>query len=316
MYNEEQKRRFMSDTIFNEYSLKNAEAVFNAIAPFEEQWGADICTREAGEIQPVLDHLAGLRARAATTRIAVIKKYMKWCRMQYIPDAKPSYKDFKAPSANKMREITVPNPVKLQEYLDALFTPEKEQNVENIYRCYYWLAYAGVMESDVLKVKCEDVHLDSMKVKYDGSEFEIYSEGLAAFDIAANETAFIYEHPLYTDDKRSLKRDRFHSNDLLRGFRGPPNARTFRVEISSRQADAIKEGRTDLKLSYYRVWLSGVFFRQRQREIMGYTPNFAHEANEITRGREYSQLTTEEKQKRLETEFLKDYERWKSAWEI
>ena len=65
MYNEEVKHRFMRETVASTpYKLKLCESIFNSTEQFEEGWGADLCTRSAEELQPMVNQLAGFRARS------------------------------------------------------------------------------------------------------------------------------------------------------------------------------------------------------------------------------------------------------------
>ena len=59
MYNEEVKHRFMRETVASTpYKLKLCESIFNSTEQFEEGWGADLCTRSAEELQPMVNQLA------------------------------------------------------------------------------------------------------------------------------------------------------------------------------------------------------------------------------------------------------------------
>ena len=78
--------------------------------------------------------------------------------------------------------------------------------------------------------------------------------------------------------------------------------------------------KTDLKLSYFRVWISGLFYRMYERERAGMPVDFSAAAAQFMEGKTYKldrgRNTPEAKKRQLTRDYLEDYERWKLAFAI
>ena len=216
----------------------------------------------------------------------------------------------------KVRTQTVFNPTELQKYLDTICEPESEKTTDNIYRCFYWLAFAGMEEEDILKVRCSDVDFENMVVHFGGEEYEIYRAAIPAFRNAATLTEFVYKHPNYPPDKRVI-RNRALGDTLIRGIRSAVSVKSLRVELSRRSKKCIDEGLTEKQLSYYRVWLSGMFYRMYEAENAGMPVSFSGAADKFMEGKEYKldtgRNTPEAKKRAVMNDYMQDYERWKAA---
>ena len=129
MYNEELKTRFIQEYA---QSLSRAEAcqqAFNAIEPYEEQWGADLCTRSTAELEPVIEQLVGFRVRSRWQRIIIFQKYVKWCIANRVNGACDGMLHIENVGLGKVRTQMVANPTQLQMYLDVICEPESEQTI-------------------------------------------------------------------------------------------------------------------------------------------------------------------------------------------
>lgn len=317
MYNEELKTKFVRGYTNSISTAEVCQTIFNAFEQYEVEWGADLCTRSAEELQPVVDNLVGFRARSKWMRLIILKDYVKWCIGMKVPGACDGMLKIETVGLEKVKHQTVASPLHLQRYLDSICEPESEETTDNIYRCFYWLAYGGVAEEDILSIKCNDVDLDSMVVRYNGTEVPIYREALPAFKNCVKLTQFVYKHPNY--DKLVYK-DRADGNTLVRGIRSAPSIKAMRVELSRRSKAKMDEGKTDLKLSYFRVWISGLFYRMYERERAGIPVDFSAAAAQFMEGKTYKldrgRNTPEAKRRQLTRDYLEDYERWKLAFAI
>lgn len=319
MYNEELKTRFIQEYA---QSLSRAEAcqqAFNAIEPYEEQWGADLCTRSTAELEPVIEQLVGFRVRSRWQRIIIFQKYVKWCMANRVNGACDGMLHIENVGLSKIRTQMVANPLQLQRYLDVICEPESEQTTDNIYRCFYWMAYSGMGEEAILNAKCSDVDFENMVIRSGGEEFVIYREAIPAFRNAATLTEFVYKHPNYPPDKKVI-RNRAPGNTLIRGIRSTTTVAALRVELSRRSKKFLEDGSTDKQLSYYRAWLSGLFYRIRQRELAGIPVDFSGEASKFMEGKTYKldtgRNTPEAKKRAVVNDYVQDYERWKAAFQM
>ena len=73
-----------------------------------------------------------------------------------------------------------------------------------------------------------------------------------------------------------------------------------------------------MKLSYSRIWISGLFYRMYERERAGLPVDFSEAASRFMEGRTYKlesgRNTLESYQRRVAREYLLDYEYWKSTF--
>lgn len=319
MYNEELKTRFIQEYT---KSISRAEAcvqAFNAIEPFEVQWDADFCTKSAAELEPAVEQLVGFRVRSRWLRIIIFQKYVKWCLAHKVKDACDGMLQVECAGLDKVRTQMVSNPTMLQAYLDVVCDPESEKTTDNIYRCFYWMAYSGMDEHDIMNVKCSDVDFNNMVIRYGGEEYEIHREAIPAFRNAATLTEFVYKHPNYPPDKKVI-RNRALGDTLIRGIRSTTSLAALRVELSRRSKKFIEDGLTDKQLSYYRVYLSGLFYNMKKREEAGIPVDFAGVASRFMEGKTYKldagRNTPEAKKRAVVNDYLQDYERWKAAFNL
>lgn len=320
MYNEELKTKFIREYTT---SLTRAEAcvqAFNAIEPFEVKWGCDMCTRSADELSPVIEKLVGYRVRSKWMRIIIFQGYVKWCLANGVTGACDGMLKVENVGLSKVRTQMVKGPSDLQEYLNIVCDPESEQTTDNIYRCFYWMAYSGMDKEDIMAAKCSDVDLENMVIRCGLDEYEIYPEAKEAFKYASTLTEFVYKHPNYPPNK-IVKRNRAAGTTLIRGIRSVTTLAALKVELSRRSKFFVEEvKKTDKHLSYNRVRLSGVFYRMRMREFRGLPVDFSGEASRFMEGKTYQlesgRNTPEAKKRAVINDYLQDYERWKAAFPV
>lgn len=317
MYNEELKTRFI-----REYtkSISMADAcvrAFDAMEPYEDEWGVDFCTKSEADLAPVIEKLVGFRVRSRWQRIIIFQKYVKWCIVNKVNGACDGMLKVDNVGLGKVRTQMIANPTQLQVYLDVICDPESEQTTDNVYRCFYWMSYSGMSEDEILAARITDVDFENMIIRSGHNEYEIYRESLPAFKNVVTLTEFVYKHPNYPPDK-IVKRNRVPGSTLIRGIRSTISAPAIRVELSRRSKDAVDEGLTDKQLSHNRVWLSGLFYRMHQRELAGIPVDFSGEASRFMEGKTYKldtgRNTQEAKKRAIVNDYLQDYERWKAAF--
>ncbi len=317
MFNYDLKSKFVQEYTNSVSTAELCEAIFTSFEEHENEWDADLCTRNKDELQPVVDSIVGLRARSKWRRLIILKEYVKWCIAMKVPGACDGMLQIETIGLDKVKHQTVSSPLHLQKYLDSICEPESEETTDNIYRCFYWLAYGGVAEEDILNIKCSDVDFASMVVHYKGTEIPIYREALPAFKNCVKLTQFVYKHPNYV---KTVYKDRADGDTLVRGIRSMPSIKAMRVELSRRSKVMMDDGKTDLKLSYFRVWISGLFYRMYERERAGIPVDFSGAAAQFMEGKTYKlesgRNTPEAKKRQLARDYLEDYERWKLAFAI
>lgn len=316
MYNEELKRKFIMDYTGSLKTANVASTLFQAIEKYEAAWGADLCTKSADELQPVINEMVGLRSKSRWMTLTILKEYVKWCIAMKIPDACDGMLHIEAIGLDKVRHQMVSSPLHLQRFMDSIFDPEEEETIDNVYRCYFWMAYGGIDEKDTILIKEEDVDFSGMFIRYKTTSVPIYREAIPAFRNAVMLNSFVYKHPNYSKD---IRRNRVPGDTIMRGIKAVTKTFTIRATLSKRNIKAIEDGKTNLQLSFYRVRMSGLFYRVYEMERAGITPNFSEAALRVMDGKTYSLKGREKlkhKQNRIEKDYMEDYERWKLAFFI
>lgn len=316
MYNEELKTKFIRQYTQSIHTAQVATNILAAMAPYEKAWQADLCTRSTEELQPAIDSIVALRYRSQWMSLTILKEYVKWCILMKVPDACDGMLNITVVGLDKVRRQMVASPLHLQLCLDEVFDEEKDETMDSVYRCHYWMAYGGVKEDDTILVKATDVSFQEMCIKYGEKNVPIYREALPAFRNAVMLSSFLYKHPNYN---KPIRRDRVPGDTIMRGIKTVTKTMTFRSTLSKRATEAIKEGKTEVKLSFYRVWLSGVFYRMYERERAGIPVNFSEVATDFMSGKTYhvsGSVKVEHLKKRKERDYMEDYQRWKLAFSI
>lgn len=318
MYNEEQKKRFIKDYTGSLSTANVAVTIFNALEKYEKAWNADVCTKDTDTLQQAIDDIVGLRTRSKWMTLTILKEYSKWCLAMKIPNACDGMLKIEVVGLNKVKKQMVANPIHLQNYLNAIFDSECEETIDNIYRCYFWMAYMGIDEDDVSIITTEDVNLNNYSVHYKGNDIPMYRESIKAFENVTLLEDFLYKHPNY-----EIRRNRVAGNTILRGVKATADAFTLRRVVSMRRNEAIKDDsrpvKTDQQLSFCRVRMSGLFYRMAERERAGIPVDFSDAALQLMDGKEYSLHGREKlihKQNRIERDYMEDYQRWKLAFSI
>lgn len=324
MYNSEIKEQFIAQFTTGVARRNAAVVMFNALEPYEKAWGADICTRSAEELQPVVTEIVGFRTSSKKLRLNILRSYVKWCLEHGVPGACDGLLQIESLGLEKLKRQMVANPQHLQRYLDCICDEESEQTVDCTYRCYFWLAYGGMNEETVLDVVTSDVHLDEMVVRHNGEEYPIYREAIRAFKDCMTLTQFRVNHPNYDPNKPHIK-DRAPGDTLLRGIGDTESKSIYAMRVTmSKKAKKAKvetaseDDSLDLNLSFFRVWLSGLFYRMYEAERAGMPVDFMDIAEQKTDGTTQSsgRDLIGEKKRRIAGDYMKDYLRWKEAYSI
>jgi hypothetical protein len=316
MYNEEMKRRFIGDYTKSLHTAEVARVIFDALEPYEEKWGADFCTMSASELQPALDNILGMRVSSKWMGIIMLREYSKWCMISKYHGACDSIMDVNTIGLDKIKKQMVSGPLHLQRYFNEVFDSESEETIDIIYRCYLWMAYGGVSEEDALSVKVDDVDLDTLKITFGETDAPIYREALTVFKSAISLTSFLHKHPNY---RKPIRRDRVAGDTVMRGVKTNTRLLTIRSTLSKRLTEAAKTGKTELQLSFYRIWLSGLFYRMYEAERAGFPVDFSDVAVQEMEGKTYSLSGRDNlklKQNRKARDYMDDYRRWKLAFSI
>lgn len=306
MFHENLRKRFIQETYGDSSLAKAATSIFNALEKYEGLWGRDICTQGVREVTEALDGIVGMRSQGHRLYTNVLRDYLRWCVANGVPGATLDALDAQPSGLLKMKTRTVRSPLHMQRFLDTVFAPDEMRTHDCVYRCMLWMAYGGLPDRFVTEVQTQDVDFSHMLVCHAGYEVPIYREASVAFHACAEFSDF----RLTRGDVERF-RPRYESRQLLRGFQSDATIEQLRTESIRKITAAIKAGRTDIKLSYSRAYLSGLFYRAYEKEMAGIQPDFAAEALEML---DPENRGAQDKVTRTIRYLRKDYELWKSTF--
>lgn len=309
MFNAEIKERFVR-SYSSKISVRTAcKQFFDIAQKYEEQWDADLYTRTPKEVSQFLSEASGLTAQSQASAISIIKAYVRWCLSQEdISGVQEDLLTITSISSDKFKEQTVTSPVHLQRYLNMVFDPEDFETIDNVYRTYFWMAYAGINQDDVPRIKNKDVDFSEMIIRYNGRTYPIYREGIRAIRYSVE---LDHIKSLRTNTGKLITLSRVDGDLIMRGRRSVFTSKTLQERVSKKQKDALDSGKTKLRLSYFKVWISGLFYRMYLDEISGIKPDFLPFIAEIDSAKgvkkNKSSLTKQAKY------YKEDYLHWKES---
>ncbi len=317
MYNMGQKQAFMRDFSEKQSVIEYGFRLFEALEPYEEEWGADICTQPLDRVKPVVEKFCGMRDQSKARPLYILRGYAEWCVAHGVPDARLDICEIRDIGEDKMRRQMVKVPAQLQVYLDAVFDPEDDETTDTNLRTFLWLAFSGMRDTDILRLRSGDVDFRRMKVLFEGAEYPLYAESILSVSNSAQLTRFAYRHDNYANGLSYI--DRIPGDLLMRGIRAVPSLQSIRVKITQKARQARESGKTTLELGYYRVWLSGMFYRKWTEEQAGKPVDFSAEARAVMGDRVYrldkGRNTQSAKFRELVRNYEIDYQRWKTTFE-
>lgn len=313
MYNDEIKQKFICSHTCSVAGREKYKRLFEVTEQYEREYNKDLCQMNSEELSSAFNKFCGLKTNSVYTRVVDLNAYLNWC-IENVEWSNKTIPELHIDIVDKMRKMTVVNPMHLQKYLDSVFDKEDELSISNVYRCYYWLGYSGCKEEDAIKVRSCDVDLTSMVFRVGDSEYPIYREGIKAISNCVKLSSFKYLHPNYT---KSSFRPRADGDLILRGIKTGFSLSSFRVAVNMKIKEALNSGRTDIKMSYQRAMMSGIYYRIYQLEQMGVEPDFMDVAADFMRGKEYNLSSGRNligaKQRKIAKDYLNDYNCWKQT---
>lgn len=323
MYNQELKERFISQQIDIEHTRTVIRNIFKVSEPVEIAEQKDFCALDAEKINEIFKKTCGLKKQTSMWIYRIIKKYCEWCIENEVDGASREYEkiNYEDAGIEKIRGSMVSNPLHLQKVLDKALDEESLETMDNAFRCYFWLAFMGCPEDLAFDVTTKNVDFENMVIKIKDKDsgddifFPIYRESIPAFKNCVNLQEFRFLNPVYREGTVSYI-SRVPGNQLLRGIKTQANKKAFREKVARKLAAARAKDSSILNISYDRLWLSGLFYRQYQEEMSGMIPDFSDAALEHIKGKEYrlyGKDSSEATYQRFKRRYLEEYIRWKIA---
>lgn len=328
MYNEKQKSEFISSHTSSDKTSSLISMIFNWFEPYEKDWGMDLSLQSAEILQPVVVELTGVRVKSAELILIILTEYVKWSGKNGYEVSNGIF-DVKINTIYKIQEQMVASPLHLKSRLDYFFGEAKNDSINIIFRVFLWMAFFGMQDKDAVRVSVENVDLLNSRINFEGHSYEIYKESREDFEKACYLKEFNYEHNnpyyVYCKDRASgdlIMRGISSSKVDLMTIRPALNRKLLKViEADTNEKKDVKRNKS--KISYKRIYLSGVFYREYERERAGFPVNFStFVAMEMERReKEKNRVYTTNKSRtratianKIECEYLEDYEKWKCAF--
>lgn len=315
MYNEDLKLKFINDITNVEKTAYTYKAYFNALEPFENKWGSDICTRSKEEVTEALESITGIKNTTNISTTLFLKRYVKWCIKNNVEGASDELLDIRLSGNSKMTTQMVSSPLQMHKYLCDVFSDDPNPTIDDVYKGFFWLAFFGLRLEEALLVKTSDVDIDKRIIVYrDGEKtVDIYPKAVHTFE------NLLSSHMIYRkeDYKESVRiRERASGDLLLRGIKKSSwEPRQIQNVTSDKVRVAYASGKTNKKLSYERAYLSGIFCRAYEIEEAYGVVDFTDIAVDEFTSVEYNGVAPLKKRiSKQAKDYMIDYNKWKAAF--
>lgn len=311
MYNEGIKLRFIAHMGFSGAQYKFAVTLFNSLQKYEEQWGCDVCAVSEDKLSNAINEISSLRSSSLHTRINILRSYARWCIENNIPGATDTAMRVYPDNSYKIKTQMVSGPTELALYLDILFPPVSDLEVSILYRCYFWLAFSGMKQEDILKVKKSDINFNDMLIHFNGDDYPIYNGAINAFRAAIDAKYFRYWNKLLN---RMIEIQRGCDDYLMASSGRVITPENIKSQISRRAKQAFQTGEARTCVSYIHAYLSGVFFRKFEMErAIGERYTYEDFLDIVDMNSHAKRQADRNKAARM---YLEDYNTWKNAFNI
>lgn len=313
MYNEERKMRFLTETRSSKGAEDFGKSVFHTTEPYEQEAGKDFCELTIDVLQSIANTEFGVRTRTMETTIALFRSYVSWCKEQGYLTCDDVY-ELKTEMGDKVRRMMIASPAHLEVVLNKIFEPVQNETVDCLYRCYFWMGFAGLEESETVEVTVDEIDFSTMTIEHGGKSYEIYREAVPAFKMACEATQFRYIHPGYSSDKKQqgIYRDRYPGKHLLRGIR------SSQIKLTTIKAHTGKKLKANgIETTYGKIRLSGLYYKTYEMERFGEPVNFDAiivERISKTPQNYHRNYTRSKFASVIRRSLLEDYECWKAVF--
>lgn len=305
MYNAERKEKYLYESSFSN-NPTCLSSIFRTTEPYEQTLGVDLCAMSPDDLQAIFDQEFGYKSKPVEDYMSLLKKYIVWSQEQGYPICEDLL-SFKPDMRVKMQRYMVSSPAHLEKILNMCFTPLSSETIDCLYRCYFWMAFSGLPEEEVVKVAVNEINLSTNTIEHNGESYPIDPEAVPAFRMGCEAEQFLFIHPKY-----QTYRKRFDGPYLMRGVR---NARMSLKSLQN--VKNIHMAKKKIALTYDSISLSGMFYRAYMMEKDGHTVNFD------TYSVEYALQSIQNRNSKRDLETIsrqvrylisRDYANWKMAF--
>lgn len=326
MYNEQLKLAFIHEYTKKEKTAKLVHHLFNGTEEIEQRYDTDFYAMNREQAQEAFNYASGTKVNGAGALLRILQAYVRWCKANGYP-VTDAISEVQIDVSEKMRDSYVMSPLHLKQSLDEAFPHPEENEIEYIYRSFLWLAFMGLQSSEAIKVTDTDLDFSESRLSYGGRDHPIYLESILDLKKAVGLKEF--KEPR---GKKGVKRQRAVGHEILRGkvskktleeaveqtFR-PTISRAFRTALEKYEKECANvPPHLSLRLTYKHIYMSGIFYRMRDRERIGICPDFDEIVMRERRNSKESNFSRNYTERKLLNILIrnmeKDYENWKRAF--
>lgn len=326
MYNEQLKLAFIDKYTDKEKTAKLVQHLFNGTEEIEKRYNLDFYAMNREQAQEAFNYASGTKVNGAGALLKILQAYVRWCKANGYP-VTDAISEVQIDVSDKIRDSYVMSPLHLKQSLDEAFPHPEENEIEYVYRSFLWLAFMGLQSSEAIKVTDTDLDFSESRLSYGGRIHPIYFESI--LDLKKAVTLKEFKEPR---GKNGVRKQRAVGHEILRGkvtqktleeaveqtFR-PTISRAFRTAFDKYVKECkVVPSHLSLKLTYKHVYMSGIFYRMRDRERIGFRPNFDEIVMIERRNSKESNFSRNYTERKLLNILIrdmeKDYENWKRAF--
>lgn len=317
MYNDDRKTTFINSHSDKPSFRVLMQRTFSLLSESESKLQKDVCEFSKAELDSALKDVVGVRKNGASEVYKIVKYYRLWCKNTGIST---SDDDFSAgisdeALAENMQDKMVCSSKDLKVILDKVFKNCESNTIEYIYRCFLWMAFMGLRDTEAMNVVRNDVSFNTMEISYFGGCYKIPQESAYDFKMCCSMRNF--EIPIGRGHKVVMRApgDRILRGGELTRISNVEKALSslFRPTIAHKMSAA---GITPI--SYNRIRLSGIFSRAYEYEKeSGESYDFAKETDNeyhFKTGKSITMTTSSKVKAKIKKDFVTDYEIWKKAF--
>lgn len=335
MYNEQIKQAFIQKYTDSDKTKNLLLYIFRGISEIEEKYGVDFCAMSQPQAQEAFNAVTGIRVNGANAILMILKAYVRWCGTNGIP-VSGAVQNLRIDVYDKLKCGYVSSPRHLLDTLDIVFPNPALNQIEYVYRSFFWLGFMGLQVSEAIQVTEKDLDFKDRRLVFFDDQNEdasteavlpIYPESITDLRMAVELTEFREERRT-----KGVWKPRASGHEILRGkvskktleesinatFR-PTISRAFKAALDGyeKRGEKVPEEFAS-KLTFKHVYMSGIFYREYKKEQAGSSPDFngivlreRRNAKETIFSRNY---TERKLLNLLIREMEQDYENWKSVF--
>ena len=245
---------------------------------YETEWNMDFTMQDLDKLQAAFNNAVSTSKVGAKNALTRFRKYAKWRTENNLPCTQNVFK-LEIDRLVSIRESMVSSPQHLARILDIVFDDSVLGTMDVIYRIFLWMGFSGIDDIEAVTVTRQELDFKQLLIRHNGNTYAMYRESRYDFRIACDLTDFLDEDAYISRSNgdtimrgKSGKEPLTPSRYLLTVIR-PTLARKF--ELATQQnLDLDSPEDIGLDLSFHRVYMSGVFYRLYQQELIGNPPDF------------------------------------------